>query len=317
MTTTAPTTDQLNPGPLVLGTNVFGWTADKQGSHHVLDSFVEFGGTMIDTADGYSHWVDGHTGGESEVIIGEWLRQGNNRRAVQVSTKVSTHPDFKGLAPINIMRAVDASLTRLGIDTIDLYYAHYDDPDTPIVETAAAFSELKRSGKIRNIGLSNYTAERAAEWITACRKEHLELPVALQPHYNLVERAYELNGLQALAEAEGLLVFPYYGLARGFLTGKYRSPNDLHAIGASPRAAQAIHYLDAHGKDVLAALDNVAEARDVTVAAVALAWLRQQPTITSPIASAKNSGQLQGLRESAQLTLTDDEINALNQASAV
>lgn len=317
MTSTAPNTHQLNPGPLVLGTNVFGWTTDEQGSHHVLDSFVEHGGTMIDTADGYSHWVDGHSGGESETIIGNWLRQGGNRESVQIATKVSTHPDFTGLAPINIMRAVDASLTRLGIDTIDLYYAHYDDPDTPIVETAAAFSELKRAGKIRHIGLSNYTAERAAEWMNACRKEHLELPVALQPHYNLVERDYESNGLKALAEAEGLQVFPYYGLARGFLTGKYRSKNDLHAAGASPRAAQALHYLDAHGKEVLAVLDTVAEARGVTVAAVALAWLRQQPTVTAPIASAKNAGQLQGLRESMQLTLTKEEVTDLNRASAV
>ena len=227
-------------GKLVLGGNVFGWTSDETNTFAVLDSFIENGGKMIDTADGYSHWVPGHTGGESEALIGRWITSRGARNRILIATKVSTHPDFQGLSPLNIRRAAEASLERLQTDVIDLYWAHYDDPNVPIVETAAAFSELKREGKIRSIGLSNYSAERVAEWVKVAQAENLELPDALQPHYNLVERGYETNGLRDVAYAEKLAVFPYYSLAKGFLTGKYRAENDAHALDASPRAQGAL-----------------------------------------------------------------------------
>lgn len=185
----------------------------------------------------------------------------------------------------------------------------------PIVETAAAFSELKREGKIRAIGLSNYSHERVSEWVNAARVENLEMPQALQPHYNLVERGFETNGLRDVAYANELAVFPYYSLAKGFLTGKYRAHNDQHALDASPRAGQALEYLTDHGRQVLAALDEVSEAHGASVTAVSLAWLRQQPTVAAPIASARNTAQLDGLIESMRLELTHDEIVSLNEAS--
>lgn len=303
-------------GKLVLGGNVFGWTADEAASFAVLDMFIENGGKMIDTADGYSHWVPGHSGGESESVIGRWIASRGARSRVLVATKVSTHPDFRGLTPLNIRRAADASLQRLGVDVIDLYWAHYDDPSVPIVETAAAFSELKKAGKIRSFGLSNYTAERVQEWIQAARTEKLELPTALQPHYNLVERGFETNGLRDIAYTESLAVFPYYALAKGFLTGKYRAENDANALDASPRAAGALEYLSKGGRRVLAALDEIAAAKDASVTAVSLAWVRQQPTIAAPIASVRNTSQLRGLIESTRLELTQEEIQALNAASS-
>lgn len=306
----------LEIAPLALGANVFGWTADREATFAVLDAFVAGGGDCIDTADGYSHWVPGNTGGESETLIGEWIAARGSRDRVVLATKVSTHPDFLGLAPDTVRAAADASLARLGTDRIDLYYAHYDDPETPLEETVAAFSELVDAGKVRAIGVSNFTADRVAEWIRIARDGGFHLPVALQPHYSLVERDFERNGLRAVAEREGLAVFPYYSLARGFLAGKYRTAADATAPGASVRAEGAVAYLDDRGRAVLTALDEIAAAHRVEVATVALAWLRQQPTVAAPIASARNTAQLPALLASRELQLTDDEVGRLSAAGS-
>ena len=306
----------LEIAPLALGANVFGWTADREATFAVLDAFVAGGGDCIDTADGYSHWVPGNTGGESETLIGEWIAARGSRDRVVLATKVSTHPDFLGLAPDTVRAAADASLARLGTDRIDLYYAHYDDPETQLEETVAAFSELVDAGKVRAIGVSNFTADRVAEWIRIARDGGFHLPVALQPHYSLVERDFERNGLRAVAEREGLAVFPYYSLARGFLAGKYRTAADATAPGASVRAEGAVAYLDDRGRAVLTALDEIAAAHRVEVATVALAWLRQQPTVAAPIASARNTAQLPALLASLELQLTDDEVGRLSAAGS-
>lgn len=307
---------ELAVAPLSLGANVFGWTAERDASFAVLDGFVAGGGDFIDTADGYSAWVPGNTGGESETIIGEWLTARGSRDSLTIATKVSSHPEFSGLAAANVRAAADASLARLQTDSIDLYYAHFDDPETPLEETVAAFSGLVDAGKIRAIGLSNYTAERVGEWFRIARAGGYHLPVALQPHYNLLEREFETNGLRAAAEAEELSVFPYFGLAKGFLAGKYRDAGDAQAAGASPRAGQALDYLDDRGRRVLAALDAIAEDRGVAVASVSLAWLRLQPTIGAPIASARTTEQLPALLASMTLELSDDELAALTHAGA-
>ena len=301
--------------PFALGANVFGWTADREATFAVLDSFVAGGGDLIDTADGYAHWVPGNTGGESETLIGEWISARASRDGVIIATKVSTHPAFTGLAPDNVRAAVDASLQRLATDHIDLYYAHYDDPKIPLEETVAVFSELIDIGKVRAIGVSNYTADRVEEWVRIAREGGYHLPVALQPHYSLVEREFERNGLRAVAEREGLGVFPYYSLAHGFLAGKYRDVADADAPGASPRAEESVAYLNYRGRAVLAALDEVAAAHGVDVATVALAWLRQQPTVAAPIASARNTAQLPALLASLDLELTQSEVDQLSAAS--
>lgn len=306
----------LKIAPLALGSNVFGWTADRDTSFDVLNEFIEGGGDFLDTADGYSAWKPGNKGGESETIIGEWLEARRSRDRVVIATKVSTHPEFKGLARSNVRAAVDASLKRLRTDHIDLYYAHFDDPETPLEETVLAFSELVDAGKVRAIGISNYTAERASEWFSIAKASGLHLPVALQPHYNLVERDFETNGLRDVASAEDLAVFPYFSLAKGFLAGKYRSAEDATVAGASDRAPEAAKYLNDRGVAVLRALDEVAAAHSVEVATVALAWLRQQPTVAAPIASARNTQQLPALLASLALTLSDDEVAALSGASA-
>jgi len=319
MTTPARTrigSSDLEIAPLALGGNVFGWTADRETSFDVLDAFVAGGGDLIDTADGYSHWAPGNGGGESETLIGEWLASGRDRDGVVIATKVSTHPEFEGLAGATVAAAADASLRRLQTDRIDLYYAHFDDAETPLEETVAAFSALVDAGKIRAIGVSNYTAERVDEWFRIAREGGYHLPVALQPHYNLVEREYETNGLRASAEREGLAVFPYFSLAKGFLAGKYRDAADVAAEGASPRAGQAAEYLGGRGTAVLAALDAAAAAHEVQVASVSLAWLRAQPTVAAPIASARNTEQLPALLASLSLELTEAELAELTAASA-
>ena len=305
----------LEIAPLALGGNVFGWTADREASFAVLDAFVAGGGDFVDTADGYSHWVPGHTGGESETIIGAWMADRGTRDRVTVATKVSTHPSFSGLAGDNVRAAADASLQRLGTDRIDLYYAHFDDAQTPLEEMVAAFSGLVDAGKVRAIGVSNYTAERVDEWFGIARAGGYHLPVALQPHYNLMERDFETNGLRAAAEREGLSVFPYFSLAEGFLAGKYREAGDAVAAGASDRAEEAIRYLDDRGRAVLAALDAAAAAHGVEVASVALAWLRQQPTVAAPLASARSTGQLTALLASMELELSAAELEVLAAAS--
>ena len=296
--------------PLALGGNVFGWTADETTSMGVLDAFVEAGGSMVDTADGYSHWVPGHEGGESETIIGRWLARRGRRDDVVVATKVSRHPQFLGLAPETVRAAAHASLRRLGTDHIDLYYAHFDDPSVPLADSLGALSALVDEGLVRHLGISNYTPDRIDEWLAVTDREHLHRPVALQPEYNLVERTFE-DGLRSRAQTYHLGVFPYYALASGFLTGKYRAEGSPEG----PRAGRAAHYLDARGTAVLAVLDEVAAAHGVSDATVALAWLRTRPTVVAPIASARALEQLPDLLASTTLQLTPDEVAALDAAS--
>ncbi|WP_129339530.1 aldo/keto reductase [Cellulomonas endophytica] len=309
--TTAPDRSVLEGAGLVLGGNVFGWTADEDASRAVLDGFLAAGGSLVDTADGYSAWAPGHAGGESEHVLGRWIADRGVRDDVVVATKVSTHPQFRGLAPENVHAAARASLDRLGTDRIDLYYAHFDDAETPVDETAAAFSELVDAGLVRAVGLSNYAPERIDAWFAAVERLGLHRPVALQPAYNLLERDFE-GALRERAERYSLGVLPYWGLAKGFLTGKYR---DGAAAVDSPRAEGAAAYLDDRGRRVLDVLDRVAAAHGVPVTAVALAWLRQQPTVVAPIASARSTEQLADLVASLEVTLVDDEVRALTEAS--
>jgi aryl-alcohol dehydrogenase-like predicted oxidoreductase len=303
----------LDVFPLALGGNTFGWTSDEQTSHAVLDAFVASGGNFVDTADGYSSWVPGNSGGESETIIGSWFAARGNREKVVLGTKVSQHPDFPGLGGANVLAAADASLARLGTDYIDLYYAHFDDASTPLEETASAFNDLVVAGKVRNIAVSNYSAERVAEWFRIAEGNGFALPVALQPHYNLVHREPFESDFGAIVAEKQLGVVPYYALASGFLTGKYRSADDQ---GKSPRGQGAGAYLNDYGLGVLAALDTVASAHGVPVASVALAWLRSRPGVVAPLASARTTEQLPDLIASATLDLTPDETAALDAASA-
>ncbi|MCM4084188.1 aldo/keto reductase [Paractinoplanes hotanensis] len=298
--------------PLNLGGNVFGWTSDEATSHQVLDAFTEAGGDFVDTADGYSAWAPGNSGGESETIIGTWLTARKNRDSVVVATKVSQHPQFRGLSAANVAAAADASLARLGTDYIDLYYAHYDDARTPLEETAGAFDALVNAGKVRAVGVSNYTADRIREWFEVARRNDFVLPVAVQPHYNLVERrAYEHN-IAPVAAEENLAVLPYYALAAGFLTGKYRTTSDL---ASSPRGGGAKAYLTEDGLAVIKVLTEVADAHGVQPASVALAWLRTRPGVAAPIASARTVEQLPALIASATLELTPDEKATLDKVS--
>jgi aryl-alcohol dehydrogenase-like predicted oxidoreductase len=297
---------------LNLGGNVFGWTADQDQSFAVLDAYAAAGGNFIDTADTYSGFAPGNVGGESETIIGNWLAKRGRRDDIVIATKVGLWPKRPGLSAKNIAAAAEDSLRRLQTDHIDLYYAHRDSDETPLEETLGAFDALVRSGKVRYIAASNYTAARLSEALSISDREGFARYVALQPHYNLVEREYELE-LAPLIEREGLSSLPYFGLAKGFLAGKYRSKD---AAGDSPRAEGALSYLDDRGERVLAALDEVANAHGVGVAAVSLAWLAAQPTIAAPIASARTLEQLADILASVDLRLTDDELEALSDASA-
>jgi aryl-alcohol dehydrogenase-like predicted oxidoreductase len=303
----------LDVHPLCLGGNVFGWTADEEASFAVLDQYAAAGGNFVDTADAYSAWVPGHEGGESETIIGRWLTARGNRDRMVIATKVGR---LKGLADLHadtIRRACDESLRRLQTDRIDLYYAHGDDnPEIPLDETMAAFDELVRAGKVRYVAASNYGAPRLREALEVSRREGLAEYVALQPHYNLVERAYE-DGLRELCAEEDLACLPYFSLAMGFLTGKYR-PGGPEV--ASARAGGASKYLDDGGLAVLDALEEVAAAHATSPAAVALAWLRAQPTVVAPIASARTPEQLAELLPMADLELSADEIERLAAAGA-
>jgi len=302
----------LDVARLCLGTNVFGWTADEAASHAVLDAYVAGGGNFIDTADAYSAWVPGNSGGDSEVIIGSWLARNAARRDdVIVATKVSRLAPNTGLGRDAILGAADASLQRLQTDRIDLYWAHYDDPDTPLEETLAAFGELIDAGKVRAIGASNYTAPRLAEALAVADREGLPRYVALQPHYNLVDREDYENGLAAVVAEHGLATIPYYGLASGFLTGKYR-PGGPEVD--SPRAAGAAKYLNNGGAAKLEALDAIAAEHETTVAAVALAWLAAQPHVAAPIASARTVRQLDDLLPALSLQLGEDELAELSVA---
>jgi aryl-alcohol dehydrogenase-like predicted oxidoreductase len=299
--------------PLSLGGNVFGWTADEAQSFAVLDAYTAGGGNFVDTADGYSAWIAGHTGGESETIIGKWFAARGNRSDVVLATKVSTHPEYKGLSATNIRAAADASLRRLGTDYIDLYYTHFDDTSVPVEEIIGALDELVRAGKVREIAASNISAERLAESVEFSDREGLARYVALQPHYNLVSRDTYEGPLQEVASRTGLAAVPYFALASGFLTGKYRPGTTVD----SARAEGAGKHLDTErGIRVLAALDEVAGAHGAEVATVALAWLAARPTVAAPIASARTVEQLPALLAVADLTLTDAEVARLTEASA-
>ena len=298
--------------PLCLGGNVFGWTADEDMSFRVLDGFVDAGFNFIDTADVYSKWAPGHHGGESETIIGDWLKRRGKRDDVIIATKVGSDMGAgrKGLSKAYIARAVEDSLRRLGTDYIDLYQSHRDDETTPIEETLEAYGALIKAGKVRAIGASNFTAERLAASLEASAKHGLPRYETLQPEYNLMVRDFEKE-LAPLCAQRDVGVIPYFGLASGFLTGKYRSKADLKQ---SPRGEDVEAYLNERGFAVLDALDAIAERRSGTPAQVALAWLMTK--VTAPIASATSPKQLGDLVASARLQLTPADVKALEAASA-
>lgn len=295
--------------PLVLGGNVFGFTADRAASFAVLDAFVDRGGTMIDTADVYSAWVPGHVGGESETMIGEWLRASGKRDQVLIATKVGMMPG--GLNPDVIERAVEGSLRRLGTDRIDLYFAHKDDADTPLDDVLAAFARLLDAGKVRSIGASNYSAMRLKAALDASKAASLPHYTVLQPEYNLVSRHGFEGELQDLAITHNIGVVPYYGLASGFLTGKYRSRDDL---GKSVRGDTVAKYLDGKGLAVLAEMDRIASETGATHAQIALAWLAAQDSVTAPIASATSVAQMEELMGFLDIDLTRDQLDRLTVA---
>ena len=302
----------LDVFPLSLGGNVFGWTADEAQSRAVLDAYTAAGGNFIDTADSYSAWVPGNSGGESETILGHWLTARGQRDDVVLATKVSRHPEARGLSRDSIRRGAEASLRRLQTDHIDLYYAHYDDLDTPLEETVAALGELVTEGKVRYVAASNHSPSRIQESLKIADQLGVARYVAVQPHYNLVHRGDVEGELADLAARETLGLVPYSALASGFLTGKYRDPA---VAGDSPRAGAAMRYLDDRGRRVLAALDQVAQAHGATVTTVALAWLASRPNVVAPIASARSLEQLPDLLASATLKLTDTELATLTTAS--
>ena len=304
----------LKVSPLCFGGNVFGWTANEADSFRLLDRFVDAGFNFIDTADVYSRWAPGHQGGESETVIGNWLMRSGKRGRVVIATKLGMEmgPDRKGLSAAYIRRAVEESLRRLRTDVIDLYQSHKDDPETPLEETLGAYAELIKAGKVRAIGASNYEAPRLKAALKASARHGLPRYESLQPHYNLVERAHYESGLEALCREEGLGVIPYFSLAAGFLTGKYRSFKDL---GQSPRGQGVAKYLDERGIGILAALDEVAARHRARPAQVALAWLMARPGITAPIASATRLEQLEELIGAAELHLLPEDIERLNRAS--
>jgi aryl-alcohol dehydrogenase-like predicted oxidoreductase len=303
---------QLDVFPLCLGGNVFGGTADEQQSFAVLDAFRAHGGNFVDTADVYSAWLPGNQGGESERVIGRWLKARGGRDKLIIATKVAKHAGFRGLSARNINAAVEASLGRLGTDYIDLYYAHEDDPSESFEETLGAFDKLVRAGKVRSIAASNFEPARLEAALATSERLGLARYVALQPHYNLVERAAYEGPLAEAVARHGLVCFPYFALARGFLTGKYRPGRTVE----STRAASASSYLNPLGFRVLSALDEVAAQRGVSVSAVSLAWLRQQSTVLAPIASARVVEQVAALFEGANLVLDAQQLAQLNAASA-
>ena len=301
----------IEVAPLALGGNVFDWTAEETTSFAIMDAFVDAGGTMIDTADVYSAWVPGHQGGESEAVIGRWLERDPGKRSkVVIATKVGF---AEGLAPDKVAAACEASLRRLGIETIDLYYQHKDDESVPLAESLGAFERLREEGKIRAVGLSQFTAPRLNEAMRTAEVEGLTRPCGLQTWYNLVERERFEGELRDTALAHGIGVLPFYGLANGFLSGKYRSREDLDK---SPRGLRNIAYLEGKGMRVLEALDEVAAETGAALATIALAWLIAQPGVTAALASATSLGQLRELTAAMHLQLTPQQMQRLDWASA-
>ncbi|MGR4889854.1 aldo/keto reductase [Sphingopyxis sp. LARHCG72] len=299
----------LSIRPFVLGGNVFGMTAGREASFAVLDRFVEHGGGMIDTADVYSAWVPGHKGGESESMMGAWLKASGARDSILIATKVGMMPG--GLKPERIREAVQGSLDRLGVDTIDLYFAHKDDPDVPLGEVLGAFAELVDAGIVRAIGASNYSADRLAEALRVADEAGLPRFTAMQPELNLLDRAQYEGTLQDLCVAEGLGVVTYFSLASGYLTGKYRSVDD---IGRSARGPRVKPYVEGKGPAMLAAMDAIAAETGATLSQIALAWVAAQPGVTAPIASATTVEQLDELIGSLDLALSDEQLAALSVA---
>ncbi|MEO8935755.1 MAG: aldo/keto reductase [Burkholderiaceae bacterium] len=305
----------LHVAPLAFGGNVFGWSADEATSFSLLDAFVDAGFDLIDTADVYSRWVPGHSGGESETMIGKWLRKSGKRHSVTIATKVGMDMgnDNKGLSRHRIARSIDASLKRLQTDHVDLYQSHADDAEVSFEETLEAYAKLIEAGKVRAIGASNFTAERLSAALDVSERDGLPRYESLQPHYNLVERGLFEKELEPLCVARGLGVINYYGLASGFLSGKYRSEADLGKSNA--RGDSAKKYLDAKGFGVLAALDDVGRRYGVSPATVAIAWLIARPSITAPIASATSVAQLKESMAGATLGLDGAAIAQLDAAS--
>lgn len=305
----------LSIAPLMLGGNVFGWSADEATSHRLLDAFVDAGFNAIDTADSYSRWVPGHKGGESETVIGNWLKKSGKRAKVVIATKVgSDMGQGKCLKKDYILKSAEESLKRLGIDTIDLYQSHFDDEVTPVEEMLEAYGALIKAGKVRAIGASNLSPARLKASFEASRKHGLPSYETLQPNYNLYDRAGYEKDYAPIAVAEKLGVIPYYALASGFLTGKYKSKED--AEKSPTRGGKVKNYFDARGVAILKALDAVAKARSATPAQVALAWLMAQPTITAPIASATTLDQLHDILGAAELSLSKEDMASLDMASA-
>ncbi|SDA24146.1 aldo/keto reductase [Sphingomonas sp. NFR15] len=300
--------------PLVLGGNVFGWTADQAASFAVLDAFVAGGGSLIDTADVYSRWAPGNQGGESEAMIGAWLKRSGRRDDVLIATKVGMMPTETGspLSADAIITGCEASLKRLGVDTIDLYYAHKDDPEVPLDEVAEAFASLVKAGKVRALGASNYHAARLKAAVDAARAAGLPHFQVLQPEYNLVSRHHFEGQLQDYCVEHNIGVLPYYGLASGFLTGKYRTPEDMRQSARGGGMAELI----ARKSGVLAAMDAVADETGATLAQIALAWLTAQPGVVAPIASATNVQQVEDLLGATRLTLDTGQLDRLTNAGA-
>jgi aryl-alcohol dehydrogenase-like predicted oxidoreductase len=304
----------LSIAPLAFGGNVFGWSVDEKRSFELLDQFVDAGFNLVDTADVYSAWAPGNRGGESETIIGKWLKQSGKRDRVVIATKVAKWVEHRGLSPMNIQQAVEGSLKRLQTDHIDLYQAHEDDASVPLHETLGAFGRLIEQGKVRVIGASNYNADRFAEALAVSARHHLPRYESLQPEYNLMARGGYEKALEPLVLKEQVGVINYYALASGFLSGKYRSEADLGKSAARAGAVQK--FLNPRGFGVLAALDDVAKAHRATPSQVALAWLMARPGITAPIASATKVEQLNELLGAVRVQLSADEVAQLDAASA-
>jgi aryl-alcohol dehydrogenase-like predicted oxidoreductase len=307
-------TSGLSVSPLCLGGNVFGWTADEDTSFEILDAFVDAGFNFIDTADVYSKWVPGNRGGESEAILGAWFQRSGNRKRVVLATKVGSEmPGVgKGLSRKYIMSAVDDSLRRLQTDYIDLYQTHYDDPETPVEETLRVYADLVQQGKVRAIGASNMTPERLVESLKASKRLGIPRYESLQPLYNLYDRSGFETQFEPICREHRLCVLPYFSLAAGFLTGKYREDDDL---SISSRGEMVKKYLNPRGFRILESLDRVAKESRSTSAKVAIAWLLTRPAVTAPIASATSLSQLNGLMEATRLKLRPEEVETLNRAS--
>jgi aryl-alcohol dehydrogenase-like predicted oxidoreductase len=304
----------IEVAPFCFGGNVFGWTADEKTSFALLDAFVDQGFDFIDTADAYSRWVPGHTGGESETIIGRWMKARDNRDKVIIATKVGADMGSgRTMAPAYVRRALEDSLKRLQTGHIDLYQTHWDDPETPLEEVLSTYSDLIQAGKVRVIGASNYSAARLREALDISARKGLPRYESLQPQYNLMERKEYEAELAPLCRKEQIGVIPYYSLASGFLTGKYRSKDDAKK---SARGSGATNYLDERGLRVLAALDEIAAEHKASVAQVALAWLLAKPELTGPIASATSVSQLNELLGAVSLELSAADVARLDAASA-